>query len=331
MDTIENEGVSANGNIVNVVTTFCLKVAHKGRLVPTTLNLPKFALCLTDVLHLKCYKNFAAATLVVEGRAFGYKNCVGLIFRTGVVVFTGSNTEGRALAVAQLIVRALVRSSGVPFHLTKFMVQNLVCNMKMKHEDGSIMKLDLLAMKEEMGDKAEFETEGPRAFPACRVRPSDNSKAVILAYLSGAVVFTGAKDRNEAHVNHKEAHATCKRFPLSKDDCNIPKYMMHTRKRKKMTSTEGLKRINARLKKARPQIGMFALNGKQNLPQIDLGDDSTLSLMDLESIQETAKKFNLDKDFGKIDKKTNFLKIQDKPQVEENWLPYNPISLKENK
>lgn len=266
MDTIVDEGIPVDGNVVNVVTTFRLKVESLGRLVPVTLNLPKFALCLKDVLPLKCYKNFAAATLVVEGRAWGYKNCVALIFRTGNVVFTGATTEGRALSVAQLIVRALTHTSGVRFYMTRFLIQNLVCDMKMKHEDGTPMKLDLVAMNEYMGNKAELETEGPRAFPACRVRPSDDA-SVILAYLSGAAVFTGAKNRQEAHVNHKIAYELCKEFPLSEEDCNMPKYMMHARKRKRATSDEGLRLLDVRLKKTRPQLGILGLGDGNATPQ----------------------------------------------------------------
>jgi hypothetical protein len=199
------------------------------------------------------------------------------------------------------------------------MIQNLVCAMKMHHPNGNPMKLDLLAMKEKMGDKAELETEGPRAFPACRVRPSDYSKSVVLVYLSGAVVFTGAQNREEAHANHRVAYEICRKFPLSVADCNIPKYMMHARKRKRLTSDEGLKTLDVRLKKTRP-TRLLDLKSQEGVP-MGLDFDLVMSSEDLETIQKTAREFNLEEDFQK---NLGFMKIQDTEQKEKSLIPYKP-------
>lgn len=190
MEVVLAEGVPPL-TVVNVVATYSIGVK--------TINLIKTALYRRDIPGKFDVKSFAAITFNIEPPG-SYKTVV-LIFPSGNVVHTGAKTRGDAISHAWSLIVWLNKFLGIPCTMCNFNIRNMVYDSKFGFQ------VNLYKIKDYFGSsRCKFEDP---LFPAARVHNLDNSKEVVLIYVSGNLVFTGIKDTDKLIETAIEMYEVC--------------------------------------------------------------------------------------------------------------------------
>lgn len=134
-------------------------------------------------------KRFAAATLRLRD-----PKSTGLVFRTGKLICAGAKSESDARLACRKYTR-LIQKIGFPSaECASFTMINLVATLNVRFP----IRIESLAA--EYSDECTYE---PEIFPACVYRLTQ-PKCVVLMFVSGKCVITGAK--SEAHVHQAIDH-----------------------------------------------------------------------------------------------------------------------------
>ena len=165
--------------ITNVVATFNLGAK-------VFLDIRK--ICETGGFFEYNPKSFAAAT----GRLKNPK-CSGLFFASGSVVLTGASSESKARLAAWCFV-SILRKLGCDVKVCGFKIQNIVCNIVC----GRNIKLYELHAKNSLESNYM-----PVLFPGLIYR-YPYPKVVFVVFLTGNVIGTGAKVRQQLEEGWKE-------------------------------------------------------------------------------------------------------------------------------
>ncbi|CAK7237925.1 TATA-binding protein (TBP), partial [Sporothrix bragantina] len=111
-----------------------------------------------------------------------------LIFASGKIVVTGAKSEDDSKLASRKFVR-VIQKLGFETKFTDFKIQNIVASCDTK----SALRLEGLALRHH-----NFSSFEPELFPGLiyrMIRP----KVVLLIFVSGKVIFTGAKVREEIY------------------------------------------------------------------------------------------------------------------------------------
>lgn len=120
--------------------------------------------------------------------------CTVLLFTSGKLVLTGSKTFIECMYACMRVLKILREGTpGVKFQLVESNIQNIVGNVDLKL--GNEQKLDLEAFHR---DHSVFCTYQKNMFPGLIFRPV-NSPIVLLLFMSGKIVLTGAKSSHAMH------------------------------------------------------------------------------------------------------------------------------------
>ncbi|KAI9121590.1 hypothetical protein K1719_008623 [Acacia pycnantha] len=165
--------------IENIVATFVLdceldlkKIAQQAR--NAEFN-PKAWFCLN-------YRFSAAIMRIREPKT------TALIFSSGKVVCTGARTEADSKLAARKFAR-IVQKLGFEVKFKDFKIQNMVGSCDVKFP----IRLESLACSH-----AAFSSYEPELFPGLIYRMK-HPKIVFLVFVSGKIVLTGAKERDEIY------------------------------------------------------------------------------------------------------------------------------------
>jgi TATA-box binding protein (TBP) (component of TFIID and TFIIIB) len=207
---IKSKGMPS-AQIVNVVAKYrFVYMDELGDLYPVEINIPK----LTKYERIFPFKynpnNFAAAPIKIFNKEMNTKVTTELLFNTGNTIHTGGETEAEIRDDAYAFNNLLISILGIPLTVIDFKITNIVCKMNMGFNINIIRLHDFLG-----DDRAKYVPKGPRAFPALRVKRLTGLKEAALIFVSGAVIFGGAKNREIARENLKLIYDMCKSF---KDD-----------------------------------------------------------------------------------------------------------------
>lgn len=164
---------------------------HPSGIVPTLQNIVATVnlgteLSLKDIaLHARNAeynpKRFAAVIMRIRD-----PKTTALIFGTGKIVVTGAKSETFAKVAARKYAR-IIQKLGFPAKFKDFTVQNIVASADVKFP----IRLEALALGHSM-----FSSYEPELFPGLIYRMVD-PKVVLLIFVSGKIVLTGAKTRND--------------------------------------------------------------------------------------------------------------------------------------
>ena len=124
--------------------------------------------------------------------------CTVLLFTSGKLVLTGSKTFVECMYACMRVLKILrAGTPGVKFEVVESNIQNIVGNVDLQL--GSEQKLDLDAFHR---DHSVFCTYQKNMFPGLIFRPI-NSPIVLLLFMSGKIVLTGAKSSHAMHCGWK--------------------------------------------------------------------------------------------------------------------------------
>jgi len=126
-----------------------------------------------------------------------------LIFASGKLVCTGAKSEADSRDAARKYAR-IVQKLDFPVKFTDFKVQNIVANCDVRFA----IRLEGLAAHESHCHYSSYE---PELFPGLIYR-HQNPKVVLLIFVSGKVVLTGAKDRQELYTAFENMYNVLQRF-----------------------------------------------------------------------------------------------------------------------
>ncbi|GAQ79888.1 TATA-box binding protein 1/2 [Klebsormidium nitens] len=128
-------------------------------------------------------KRFAAVIIRIRE-----PKTTALIFASGKMVCTGAKSEENARTAARKYAR-IVQKLGFPVTFKDFKIQNIVASCDVKFP----IRLEGLAYAHQM-----FSNYEPELFPGLIYRMR-SPKIVLLIFVSGKVVLTGAKQRDEIY------------------------------------------------------------------------------------------------------------------------------------
>ncbi|XP_057437684.1 TATA-box-binding protein 1-like [Lotus japonicus] len=125
-----------------------------------------------------------------------------LIFASGKMVCTGAKNEQQSKLAARKYAR-IIQKLGFPAAKFKdFRIQNIVASCDVKYTLG----LELLAF-----ELRPFSTYEPEIFPGLIYRMKQPN-IVFLIFVSGKIVLTGAKAREEIYTAYEKMHPVLARF-----------------------------------------------------------------------------------------------------------------------
>eukprot|EP01083_Nonionella_stella_P315229 1138159_1 len=154
-------------------------------------------------------KRFAAVVMRIRE-----PKSTALIFQTGKIVVTGARSEDKAWIAARKYARILQKLD-FPAQFRDFKIQNIVGSCGL----GFPIRLEGLALKH-----TQFSSYEPELFPGLIYRMND-PKIVILAFVSGKIVLTGAKSQREILNGFNKIYPILVQFRKDGDDdeldCNI--------------------------------------------------------------------------------------------------------------
>ena len=124
-----------------------------------------------------------------------------LIFASGKVVVTGAKTEEYAKLASRKFAR-IVQKLGFEARFLDFKVQNIVASCDARFP----IRLEGLA-----NQHAQFSSYEPELFPGLIFRMG-TPKVVLLIFVSGKVVLTGAKDRESIYTAFEKIYPLLLQF-----------------------------------------------------------------------------------------------------------------------
>uniref|UniRef100_A0A7N0T2P0 TATA-box-binding protein n=1 Tax=Kalanchoe fedtschenkoi TaxID=63787 RepID=A0A7N0T2P0_KALFE len=147
------------------------------------LDLPAIALRARNAEYNP--KRFAAVVLRIRE-----PKTTALLFASGKVVCTGAKSEHHSRLSARKFAR-IVQKLGFPVKFEDFKIQNIVASCDVKFP----IRLESMAYSKQGGAFASYD---PELFPGMIYR-MQQPKMVLLIFVSGKVVLTGAKVREETY------------------------------------------------------------------------------------------------------------------------------------
>ena len=147
-------------------------------------------------------KRFAAVVMRIRE-----PKSTALIFQTGKIVVTGARSENKAWLAARKYARILQKLD-FPAQFRDFKVQNIVGSCDL----GFPVRLEGLAHKH-----SQFSSYEPELFPGLIYR-MNTPKIVILAFVSGKIVLTGAKSREQINEGFKKIYPILVEFRKDRFD-----------------------------------------------------------------------------------------------------------------
>lgn len=144
-------------------------------------------------------KRFAAAIMKIRK-----PKTTALIFSSGKMVCTGAKSEADSQLACKKFAKT-VKNMGFDVKCKQFKIQNIVGSCDVQFQ----IRLEKLSMSH-----SSFCHYEPEIFPGLIYRVCD-PKVVILIFVSGKIVLTGAKTRDE--INKAYQHI----YPVLKDHMNI--------------------------------------------------------------------------------------------------------------
>jgi len=128
-------------------------------------------------------KRFAAVIMRIRE-----PKTTALIFSSGKMVCTGAKSEDNARLAARKFAR-IIQKLDFPAQFKEFKIQNIVGSCDVKFP----IRLELLAVRH-----ASYCSYEPELFPGLIYRMID-PKVVLLIFVSGKIVLTGAKEKSHIH------------------------------------------------------------------------------------------------------------------------------------
>ncbi|UJR08981.1 hypothetical protein I4U23_013231 [Adineta vaga] len=141
-------------------------------------------------------KRFAAVIMRIRN-----PRTTALIFGSGKMVCTGAKSEEASLQAARRYAR-VIQKLGFPAKFRDFKIQNMVGSVDVKFP----IRLEALVLKH-----YQFCSYEPELFPGLIYRMM-HPKIVLLIFVSGKVVLTGAKVRREIHEAFERIYPILKGF-----------------------------------------------------------------------------------------------------------------------
>eukprot|EP00325_Prymnesiales_sp_UTEX-LB-985_P001221 CAMPEP_0174694486 /NCGR_PEP_ID=MMETSP1094-20130205/1068_1 /TAXON_ID=156173 /ORGANISM="Chrysochromulina brevifilum, Strain UTEX LB 985" /LENGTH=210 /DNA_ID=CAMNT_0015890741 /DNA_START=139 /DNA_END=771 /DNA_ORIENTATION=+ len=130
-----------------------------------------------------------------------------LIFKSGKMVVTGAKSEEQARNAARKYAR-IIQKLDFPIHFTDFKIQNIVGSVDVRFP----IRLEGLALKH-----AHYSSYEPELFPGLIYRMVQ-PKIVLLIFVSGKVVLTGGKVRNEIYTAFDKIYPVLHEFRKTASD-----------------------------------------------------------------------------------------------------------------
>merc|ERR1712130_364375 len=149
-------------------------------------------------------KRFAAVVMRIRE-----PKSTALIFQTGKIVITGARSEDNAWIAARKYARILQKLD-FPAQFRQFKIQNIVGSVDV----GFPIRLEGLANRH-----AQFSSYEPELFPGLIYR-MNSPKIVILVFVSGKIVLTGAKSREQINNGFSKIYPILVQFRKDHDDEN---------------------------------------------------------------------------------------------------------------
>ncbi|TVU32012.1 hypothetical protein EJB05_23728 [Eragrostis curvula] len=141
-------------------------------------------------------KRFAAVIMRIRD-----PKTTALVFSSGKMVCTGAKTEDQSKLAARKYAR-IIQKLGYPAQFRDFKIQNMVASCDVKFP----IRLEGLALN--CGIFANYE---PEIFPGLIYRMAD-PKIVLLVFVSGKVVLTGAKVREQIYTAFENIYPMLSQF-----------------------------------------------------------------------------------------------------------------------
>eukprot|EP00049_Salpingoeca_infusionum_P006388 m.106160 g.106160 ORF g.106160 m.106160 type:complete len:204 (-) comp13294_c0_seq3:289-900(-) len=179
---------TATPRIVNLVAT-----VHLG----CTLDLKHIAVHARNAEYSP--KRFSAVIMRIRE-----PQTTALIFKTGKMVCTGAKSEDMAYRAGRKFAK-MIRKLGFQVRFENFTVQNMVGSVDVKFP----IRLEALA-----ANNQQFCTYEPECFPGLIYRMA-SPKVVLLVFVSGKIVITGAKKREDIVEAFSNLHAILLQFRKS--------------------------------------------------------------------------------------------------------------------
>lgn len=147
-------------------------------------------------------QKFAAITIRLQEPV-----CTVLLFTSGKLVLTGSKTFVECIYACMRVLDILRSGTpGVTFKLVESNIQNIVGNVDLKLNNGSLIDLERFHRENSI-----FCTYQKNMFPGLIFRPI-NSPVVLLLFTSGKIVLTGAKSSDSMHRGWREIWPVVERY-----------------------------------------------------------------------------------------------------------------------
>lgn len=145
-------------------------------------------------------KRFAAVILRIRD-----PKTTALVFASGKMVCTGAKSEDQCKLAAKKYAK-IIRKVGFPARFTEFKIQNIVGSCDVRFP----IHLERLSA----GPHNNFCTYEPEIFPGLIYRMAD-PKIVLLIFVSGKIVLTGAKDRDQINQAYGSIYPVLVNFKKS--------------------------------------------------------------------------------------------------------------------
>lgn len=153
-------------------------------------------------------KRFAAVIMRIRE-----PKTTALIFASGKMVCTGAKSEDDARTAARKYAK-IIQKLGFEASFKEFKIQNIVGSCDVRFP----IRLEGLAFSHQL-----FANYEPELFPGLIYRMVD-PKVVLLIFVSGKVVLTGAKQRSDIYKAFESIYPTLQQF--KKGDAQVPAALM---------------------------------------------------------------------------------------------------------
>jgi len=179
---------------------------HPSGIVPTLQNI-------VSTVNLDCKLDLKAIALQARNAEYNPKRfaavimrirepkTTALIFASGKMVCTGAKSEQQSKLAARKYAR-IIQKLGFPAHFKDFKIQNIVGSCDVKFP----IRLEGLAYSH-----GAFSSYEPELFPGLIYRMKQ-PKIVLLIFVSGKIVLTGAKVRDETYTAFENIYPVLTEF-----------------------------------------------------------------------------------------------------------------------
>lgn len=178
----------------------------------SSMNLKCISECLPNSVYDR--QKFAAVTIRLH-----QPMCTILLFTSGKMVLTGCKTYVDCVLAALQVTRLLrANVRGVAFRLSEINVQNIVANSDLGLREDQTVLLDKF--------RRDFDvncTYQKNMFPGLIYR-SPQCPVVLLIFLSGKVVITGAKNSMDVSVGWRMVWPLLKTYVASTSSCDMNRH-----------------------------------------------------------------------------------------------------------